>query len=227
MKKHRLEAFSDGVLAIVITIMVLELQVPDSTDPSALRQLSVALLSYVLSFAYIATYWNNHNHLLYTVQRVTGGMLWANMHLLFWLSVVPFVTKWMGDSHFAPVPTALYGTVLFMAAVAYWILQRTIIRSHGTDSLLRQAIGDDRKGVLSRLLYLIGIATAAFAPYAAGVIYALTAGLWLVPDKRIERVLMGPEPGGRDQATASGAEVPARSPGVVLSHSDVGSGLHD
>jgi uncharacterized membrane protein len=190
MEKNRLEAFSDGVLAIVITIMVLELQVPQGTGPGAFQQLSDGFLSYVLSFAIVATYWNNHNHLLYTVSRVTGGMLWANMHLLFWLSVVPFVTRWMGESHFARAPTAGYGFVLFMASLAYGILQRVIIGSQGRNSLLRKAIGDDWKGTASPLLYVVGIVAASVAPYAAGSIYALAAGLWLVPDKRIERVLM-------------------------------------
>jgi uncharacterized membrane protein len=189
MEKNRLEAFSDGVLAIIITIMVLDLRVPQGTSPEAFQKLWDALLSYVLSFIFVATYWNNHNHLLYTVRRVTGGMLWANMHLLFWLSVVPFVTKWMGESHFAPMPTAAYGLTLLMAAIAYLILQRVIIRSQGRDSLLRQAIGDDWKGAVSSLLFVIGILAAAFAPYVAGVIYALSIGLWLIPDKRIERVL--------------------------------------
>ena len=193
MKTNRLEAFSDGVLAIVITIMVLELEVPRGSSPAAFQPLWGAFLSYVLSFVFVATYWNNHNHLLYTVHAVTGGMLWANMHLLFWISVVPFVTRWMGESHFARAPTAAYGCVLFMAAIAYWILQRAIIRSQGRDSLLRQAIGDDWKGGLSRLLLLTGIVVAAFTPYIAGVIYALTVALWLVPDKRIERVLMEPQ----------------------------------
>jgi uncharacterized membrane protein len=169
----------------------LELPVPHGDNFGAFQQLWNALLSYVLSFIFVATYWNNHNHLLYTVRRVTGGMLWANMHLLFWISVVPFVTRWMGESHFAPVPTAAYGLVLFMAASAHGILQRVIIRSHGRDSLLRKAVGDDWKGTMSRLLYVIGIVATAFDPYAAGIVYALTAGLWLVPDKRIERVLMG------------------------------------
>jgi uncharacterized membrane protein len=189
MGKNRLEAFSDGVLAIVITIMVLELQVPRGASLAALRPLWGVALSYTLSFIFIAIYWNNHHHTLHTVQSVTGGMLWANLHLLFWLSLVPFVTAWMGESHFAPVPTAVYGVVLLMAALAYWSLQRLIIGSQGPDSMLRQAVGSDWKGGTSSLLYAIGIVAALFAPYGAGAVYALAAGIWLAPDKRIERVL--------------------------------------
>jgi uncharacterized membrane protein len=188
MGKNRLEAFSDGVLAIVITIMVLELQVPHSASLAALQPLWGVFLSYVLSFIFVATYWNNHNYTLHTVHRVTGGMLWANLHLLFWLSLVPFVTAWMGENHFAPMPTAAYGVVLLMAALAYRHLQRLIVRSHGPDSLLRKAIGSDWKGTFSPLLYVVGIISALFVPYAAGAMYALAAGVWLVPDKRIERI---------------------------------------
>jgi uncharacterized membrane protein len=189
MGKNRLEAFSDGVLAIVITIMVLELRVPHDTTLTALQPLWGVFLSYVLSFIYLGIYWNNHHHMLHTVHKVTGGMLWANLHLLFWLSLVPFVTGWMGENDFAPVPTAAYGVVLLMAAMAYWNLQRLIIRSQGPNSLLRQAVGGDWKGTVSPLLYAIGIVAALFAPYLAGAIYALVAAIWLVPDKRIERVL--------------------------------------
>jgi uncharacterized membrane protein len=189
MGKNRLEAFSDGVLAIVITIMVLELRVPHDTTLTALQPLWGVFLSYVLSFVYLGIYWNNHHHMLYTVHIVTGGMLWANLHLLFWLSLVPFVTGWMGENDFAPVPTAAYGVVLLMAAMAYWNLQRLIIRSQGPNSLLRQAVGGDWKGTVSPLLYAIGIVAALFAPYLAGAIYAVVAAIWLVPDKRIERVL--------------------------------------
>jgi uncharacterized membrane protein len=189
MGKNRLEAFSDGVLAIVITIMVLELQVPREVSLAALRPLWSVGLSYTLSFIFIAIYWNNHHHTLYTVQRVTGGMLWANMHLLFWLSLVPFVTAWMGESHFAPAPTAVYGVVLLMAGIAYWSLQRLIMRSQGPDSMLRRAVGSDWKGGTSSLLYAIGIVAALFAPYTAAAAYALAAGIWLVPDKRIEGVV--------------------------------------
>jgi uncharacterized membrane protein len=189
MGKNRLEAFSDGVLAIVITIMVLELRVPHDTTLTALQPLWSVFLSYVLSFIYLGIYWNNHHHMLHTVHKVTGGMLWANLHLLFWLSLVPFVTGWMGENDFAPVPTAAYGVVLLMAAMAYWNLQRLIIRSQGPNSLLLQAVGGDWKGTVSPLLYAIGIVAALFAPYLAGAIYALVAAIWLVPDKRIERVL--------------------------------------
>jgi uncharacterized membrane protein len=181
MGRNRLEAFSDGVLAIVITIMVLELHVPHGATLTALRPLWGVVLSYTLSFVFIAIYWNNHHHTLHTVQRVTGGMLWANMHLLFWLSLVPFVTAWMGESHFAPVPTAVYGGVLLMAGIAYWGLQRLIMRSHGPDSLLRRAVGGDWKGRTSALLYAIGITAALFAPYAAGAVFALAAGICLSP----------------------------------------------
>jgi uncharacterized membrane protein len=189
MGKSRLEAFSDGVLAIIITIMVLELRVPHDASLAALQPLWGVFLSYVLSFLYLAIYWNNHHHMLHTVQEVQGGMLWANLHLLFWLSLVPFVTGWMGENHFAPVPTALYGIVLLMAAMAYWILQRLIIRSQGPNSLLRRAIGGDWKGKLSPLLYAIGIVAALAAPYLAVAIYASVTAMWLVPDRRIERVL--------------------------------------
>jgi uncharacterized membrane protein len=189
MGKNRLEAFSDGVLAIIITIMVLELQVPHEAGVSALQPLWGVFLSYVLSFLYVGIYWNNHHHLLHTVHDVTGGILWANLHLLFWLSLIPFVTGWMGENHFAALPTATYGVVLLMAAMAYWILERTIIRSQGPNSLLRRAVGRDWKGNVSPVLYVIGILAAFIAPYFAGAIYALTAIMWLVPDTRIERVL--------------------------------------
>ncbi len=189
MGKSRLEAFSDGVLAIIITIMVLELKVPHGAALEALQPLWGVFLSYVLSFIYIGIYWSNHHHLLHTVQRVTGGILWANLHLLFWLSVVPFVTGWMGENHFAPAPTAVYGVVLLMAAMAYLILQRVIMRAQGPQSLLRKAVGGDRKGNLSPLVYVVGIAVATTAPWVAGALYALVAVIWLVPDRRIERVL--------------------------------------
>ena len=189
MGKSRLEAFSDGVLAIIITIMVLELQAPHEASLDALRPLWGAFLSYVLSFIYLGIYWNNHHHMLHTVNQVTGGILWANLHLLFWLSLVPFVTGWMGETHFAPLPTAVYGMVLLMAAIAYWLLQRLIIREQGVNSLLRRAIGGDWKGKLSPVLYAIAIVSALAAPYVAGAIYAMVAAIWLVPDRRIERVL--------------------------------------
>ena len=189
MGKSRLEAFSDGVLAIIITIMVLELQAPHEASLDALRPLWGAFLSYVLSFIYLGIYWNNHHHMLQTVNHVTGGILWANLHLLFWLSLVPFVTGWMGETHFAPLPTAVYGIVLLMAAIAYWFLQRRIIRAQGVNSLLRRAIGGDWKSKLSPVLYAIAIVSALAAPYLAGAIYAMVAAIWLVPDRRIERVL--------------------------------------
>ena len=192
MGKNRLEAFSDGVLAIIITIMVLELRVPHEVSLAALQPLWGVFLSYVLSFLYLGIYWNNHHHMLHTTHSVTGGILWANLHLLFWLSLVPFVTGWMGENHFAPVPTAAYGVILLMAALAFWILQRLIMRSQGSNSLLRKAVGRDWKGKLSPLLYVIGILAALIAPYFAGAIYALAAIMWLVPDRRIERVLTPP-----------------------------------
>jgi uncharacterized membrane protein len=189
MGKTRLEAFSDGVLAIIITIMVLELRVPHDASWAALQPLWGVFLSYVMSFVYVAIYWNNHHHMLHTVHRVTGGVLWANLHLLFWLSVVPFVSGWMGENHFAAAPTALYGVVLLMNAIAYWILQRVIIASQGPDSLLKKAVRADWKGKLSPALYLVGILVATPAPWLAGGLYALVALIWLVPDRRIERAL--------------------------------------
>ena len=191
MGKNRLEAFSDGVLAIIITIMVLELRVPHDASLAALQPLWSVFLSYVLSFLYLGIYWNNHHHMLHTTHHVTGGILWANLQLLFWLSLVPFVTGWMGENHFASVPTAAYGVILLMAAMAYWLLQRLIIRAQGSNSLLRRAVGRDWKGKLSPVLYVIGILAALVAPSVAGTIYALAAIMWLVPDRRIERVLQG------------------------------------
>jgi uncharacterized membrane protein len=189
MEKNRLEAFSDGVLAIVITIMVLELKVPHGAGAAELRPLLPVFLSYILSFVYLAIYWNNHHHMLHTVRRVTGAVLWANLHLLFWLSLVPFATGWMGENQFAATPTMLYGVVLLMAAVAYWILQQRIIAAQGEDSLLARAIGSDWKGKLSPLLYVVAIALARPAHGAAIAIYVLVALIWLVPDRRIERIL--------------------------------------
>ena len=189
MDKRRLEAFSDGVIAIIITIMVLEMKAPHGIDLAALYPMLSVFLSYVLSFVYLGIYWNNHHHMLHVTERVGGGILWANLHLLFWLSLIPFVTGWMGENHFAPAPTAVYGVVLFMAAIAYWILQRTIISKHGQDSLLAVAIGRDYKGKLSPALYLIAIPTAFLHQWIAGAIYVLVALIWLVPDKRIERVM--------------------------------------
>jgi uncharacterized membrane protein len=187
--KGRLEAFSDGVLAIIITITVLAMVPPRGVELAALRPILPVFLSYVLSFAYLGIYWNNHHHMLHVTDRITGTILWANLHLLFWLSLVPFVTGWMGDNGFAPAPTALYGMVLFMAAVAYFILQRVIIASQGRHSLLAAAIGRDLKGKISPVIYAVAIPLAFVRPWAAGGMYALVALIWLVPDRRIERAL--------------------------------------
>ena len=189
MRTTRLEAFSDGVLAIIITIMVLELRVPHETTLAALSPLWPVFASYVLSYVYLGIYWNNHHHMLQLCHRVTGGILWANLHLLFWLSLVPFVTGWMGENHFAPVPTAAYGAVLLMAAVAYWILQRTIIRSQGPGSVLARAVGGDIKGNLSPLFYLLAIPAAFVRPWISGALYIAVGVMWLLPDQRIERVV--------------------------------------
>jgi uncharacterized membrane protein len=189
MGKGRLEAFSDGVLAIIITIMVLELKVPHGESWETLRPLLPVLASYVLSFVYIGIYWNNHHHMLHATQRVTGAVLWANLHLLFWLSLFPFVTGWMGENNFASAPCALYGIVLLMAAIAYFLLQRTIIRSQGEDSLLARAVGRDVKGKLSPLLYASGMLASFYLPWLAGLIYLLVALMWLIPDRRIERIV--------------------------------------
>jgi uncharacterized membrane protein len=191
MGKNRMEAFSDAVLAIIITIMVLEMKVPHGADFAALRPLLPIFLTYVLSFVYLGIYWNNHHHMLHVSEHVSGAILWANLHLLFWLSLFPFVTGWMGENHFAVMPTALYGVILLMAAVAYWILQQAIIARHGRESVLAIAVGRDLKGKLSPVLYVIAIFAAFFAPWVAGALYVLVAALWLVPDRRIERVLAG------------------------------------
>jgi uncharacterized membrane protein len=189
MHKTRLEAFSDGVLAIIITIMVLGLTVPHGNSFAALDPLLPVFLSYVLSFVYIGIYWNNHHHMLHTVSKVSGGMLWANLHLLFWLSLFPFATGWMGENHFASVPTALYGAVLFMAGVAYWILQRSIILSQGDGSLLAYAIGRDFKGKSSPVFYALAIPMAFFEPWISQSLYVMVALMWLIPDRRIERAM--------------------------------------
>jgi uncharacterized membrane protein len=186
MNKGRLEAFSDGVIAILITILVLELKVPRDVEWSAIRALVPQLLTYVLSFAYLAIYWNNHHHMFQLVSRVSGGILWANLHLLFWLSLVPFVTGWMGENHFAPLPTALYGVVLLLAALAYYLLQTVIIRQQGAGSPLLAAIGRDIKGKVSPLLYAVAIPAAYVQESVADGIYVLVALIWLVPDRRIE-----------------------------------------
>jgi uncharacterized membrane protein len=191
MGTNRLEAFSDGVMAIIITIMVLELEVPHGDGIGALRPLVPVFLSYVLSFVYVGIYWNNHHHMLHACRTVTGPILWANLHLLFWLSLFPFATGWMGQNRFATQPTAVYGVVLLCAAIAYWILQRTIVAAEGPASVLARAIGTDWKGKLSPLLYLAAI-PAAFASRSVSLaIYVVVALLWLVPDRRIERVLRG------------------------------------
>lgn len=192
MGKTRLEAFSDGVLAIVITIMVLELKVPHGEQWDALAPLLPAFMSYVLSFIYVGIYWNNHHHLLHSCEHVTGGILWANLHLLFWLSLLPFVTGWMGENHFAALPSALYGAVLLAAAIAYWILQSRIVASQGPRSALRAALGSDWKGKLSPVLYLLGIGATFVAPGVAQGLYVLVALMWLIPDRRIERSLQHP-----------------------------------
>ncbi|HEX7062336.1 MAG TPA: TMEM175 family protein [Woeseiaceae bacterium] len=189
MPKNRLEAFSDGVLAIIITIMVLELKVPHGTGLGALKPLLPIFLSYVLSFTYLGIYWNNHHHMLHTCERVTGSMLWANLYLLFWLSLIPFTTGWINESHFETLPVAAYGFVLLMAAIAYVVLQQRIIAYQGADSMLRRAIRHDWKGKLSPLLYIAAIALAFAWPWAAVAIYWLTALIWVIPDRRIERVL--------------------------------------
>ena len=188
MEKGRMEAFSDGVLAIIITIMVLEIKVPHGHELSDLKPLGPILLSYILSFIYLGIYWNNHHHMLQTVEKVTGGILWANLHLLFWLSLVPFVTGWLGENKFSSTPMALYGVVLLMAAIAYYILQTQIIRSQGEDSTLAKAIGKDTKGKISPVLYVIGIAFSWMNPAISGALFVLVALIWLVPDKRIERI---------------------------------------
>ncbi|HEY3256565.1 MAG TPA: TMEM175 family protein [Polyangiaceae bacterium] len=189
MRSGRLEAFSDGVLAILITIMVLELKVPHGADWAALQHVFPVLCAYVLSFIFIGIYWNNHHHMLHTCERVTGGILWANLHLLFWLSLVPVATDWMGENHSAPLPTAIYGGVLLAAGVAYVILQSAIIRSQGENSKLRSLIGNDLKGKLSSVLYLTGIGTAFVHTGISQAIYASVAALWLIPDRRIEAKL--------------------------------------
>src|SRR4249920_1625320 len=191
MGKNRLEAFSDGVIAIIITIMVLEMKIPHGASLTTLAPIAPVFLSYILSFAYVGIYWNNHHHMLHACTRVTGRILWANLHLLFWLSLFPFVTGWMGENHFAAVPSALYGIVLLAAAIAYWILQQTIIASQGPDSLLKGAIGRDWKGKLSPVLYVCAIVSTFLWSWVAQLIYLAAALIWLVPDRRIERSLRG------------------------------------
>ena len=189
MGKARLEAFSDGVLAIIITIMVLELKVPHGDTFAALQPLLPVFLSYVLSFIYVGIYWNNHHHMLHTVRHVSGKVLWANLHLLFWLSLFPFVTGFMGENHFAALPTALYGVVLMMAAISYWILSAVLIHADGAGSLLAKAVGKDFKGKVSVVLYAVAIGAAFIQQWIAQIIYVGVALMWLVPDRRIERVM--------------------------------------
>ena len=186
MTTGRLETFTDGVLAIIITIMVLELKVPHGSDFTSLRPLLPVFLSYVLSFVYVGIYWNNHHHMLHATRKISGSVLWANLHLLFWLSLFPFATAWMGENHFTALPTAMYGVVLLMAAIAYWILQQRIIAVEGHDSLLARATGHDFKGRLSPLFYIAGIALAFVQPWLSCALYVLVALVWLVPDRRIE-----------------------------------------
>jgi uncharacterized membrane protein len=194
MEKNRLEAFSDGVLAIIITIMVLELKVPHSSDWSALKPLLPVFLSYVLSFVYVGIYWNNHHHLIKAAHRINGSILWANLHLLFWLSLFPFVTGWMGENHFTSLPSALYGAVLLFAAIAYYILQTLIIAEHGgPKSNLANALGKDWKGKLSPVLYASGMAVSFLKPWIAGAIYTSVALLWLIPDRRLEKLITDSE----------------------------------
>jgi uncharacterized membrane protein len=189
MRTGRLEAFSDGVIAIIITIMVLEMKVPHGEDIETLLPVIPVFLSYVLSFVYLGIYWNNHHHMMHASEKVTGAILWANLHLLFWLSLIPFTTGWMGENHFAAAPAALYGVVLLMAAIAYWILQQRIIASQGPDSLLKKAVGGDWKGRLSPVLYAIAIPMAFWSRWVSLALYVLVALLWLIPDRRIEKVL--------------------------------------
>jgi uncharacterized membrane protein len=189
MTKNRMETFSDGVIAIIITIMVLELQVPHGTDLAALRPLVPLLLSYLLSFLYLGIYWSNHHHLLHAVEHVNGGVLWANLHLLFWLSLVPFTTAWMGESHFARGPVALYGVVLLLASIAYFILSRALISLHGSTSVLATAVGRDFKGLISTAIYLTAVLLALVNSWLACALYVLVAIIWLVPDRRIEKTL--------------------------------------
>jgi len=189
MPKGRLEAFSDGVIAIIITIMVLELKLPHGHDLAALLEVSPHFCAYVMSFVYIGIYWNNHHHLLHTVERVSGGILWANLHLLFWLSLVPFASEWLGETHSAPLPTALYGVLLLMAAISYTLLQTVIIRRHGDESRLKAAVGRDLKGKISMVLYAIALPLAFHVPLASDALYAVVAAIWLVPDTRIEAKL--------------------------------------
>ncbi|MCB0485484.1 MAG: TMEM175 family protein [Flavobacteriaceae bacterium] len=189
MNKGRIEAFSDGVLAIIITIMVLEIKVPHGNDFENLTPLIPVFLSYILSYIYLGIYWNNHHHMMHTVKKVSGGVLWANLHLLFWLSLIPFVTGWMGENNFAQRPMALYGFILLMSAVAYYILQLQIIKTNGEDTILSEAVGKDIKGKISPILYIIGIAFTWINTWVSGILFTLVAFMWLIPDKRIEKYI--------------------------------------
>jgi len=194
MNKGRMEAFSDGVLAIIITIMVLEIKVPHHAGNfTDLLGLLPVFLSYVLSFVYIGIYWNNHHHMMHSVSKVTGGILWANLHLLFWLSLVPFCTGWMGENHFTVASMVLYGTVLLMAGIAYWLLQNCIIATQGAHSVLKKAVGRDFKGKSSPVFYLIGIALSFYSPWMGGALYVWVALMWLIPDKRMESIVANAE----------------------------------
>lgn len=189
MKRGRMEAFSDGVLAIIITIMVLEMAAPEGVSLDALQPLIPTFLSYALSFVFLAIYWNNHHHLLQAVEKVDGRVLWANMHLLFWLSLIPFVTAWMGENEFAAWPVALYGIILVLAAIAYFILVRALIAAHGEDSVLAEAVNRDFKGKISVVIYVVAVPLAFVSSWLAGGLYVLVAIIWLVPDRRIESVI--------------------------------------
>jgi uncharacterized membrane protein len=192
MSKGRLEAFSDGVIAVIITIMVLEMKAPHSPSPAALISIAPAFLTYVLSFVFVGIYWNNHHHLMHAVHHVNGRILWANLHLLFWLSLAPFVTAWMGDNHWAPVPVAAYGVVLLGAAIAYFVLTRVLLSAHERDSTLARALGTDLKGRISLAMYAAAIPLAFVHPLLSGVLYVLVVIMWLVPDRRFEKVLTEP-----------------------------------
>ncbi|HMJ47209.1 MAG TPA: TMEM175 family protein [Ferruginibacter sp.] len=189
MGKGRLEAFSDGVLAIIITIMVLEIKVPHGDSPEVLKPLFPVVLSYILSFIYIGIYWNNHHHMMHAAHKVNGAILWTNIHLLFWLSLVPFATAWMGENHFSKWPVALYGMILLMASIAYYFLAHSLTNLHGKNSTLGIAIGKDRKGIISSILYVIGIALSFINPYLGFSVYTLVAAIWFIPDSRIEKKL--------------------------------------
>lgn len=189
MNKGRLEAFSDGVLAIIITIMVLEIKVPHGENLADLKGLIPVFLSYVLSFIYLGIYWNNHHHMMHTVSHVSGDILWANLHLLFWLSLIPFTIGWIGENNFAKIPMVVYGFVLLMVAIAYYILQNRIIKNEGQNSLLKKAIGSDWKGKISPVLYLTAVISCLFSSWIAGIIYVSLAFIWLIPDQRIEKIL--------------------------------------